>query len=152
LKIPAVKGIRRKLRKFSLMFIGFGYAGYGCVPILSLISNFGDGHNVSEEAWDRFKFFVGEVSPMTKMRSLATGETAAFDKAKFGVLREKAPNLSDHSVRAQLVRLIQDASKRSKTIGGQCTSIIIRPDPTEAAETDYHVLAPQRTVYFPAAV
>jgi hypothetical protein len=79
-----IKNIPRYLRKFSVMFVGFGYNVLGRSPTFGLISNFQDiDKNVAKEAWDRFELFNTALTPDVEQIGLAIGDTGALASGRF---------------------------------------------------------------------
>ncbi|WKA31618.1 SEC-C metal-binding domain-containing protein [Bradyrhizobium roseum] len=154
LKDPQIRGISRRLRRFSLLMIGFRRRYEVDRPTFGFISNFQNletGEDAAE-AWDEFRPFFADFPEDLASWGFAIGDTTALDGDQFIELREQAPRLTALAVRARLVRLVQKASKRSRIIGGQVSSITFPNSWATPATCDYHVLAPQRSIYYPAEI
>lgn len=152
-----IRNIPRYLRKFSVLFLGFGYHGHTSHPIFGLISNFEDPDDnvMVHEPWPEFRPFLYELPKALNAHMMFIGNSNGLDVNLARNLQQVSHTLSPHAVNAKMVHLIQKASQNplsGNTIGGQCTSIIMLAPRLERSETNYKVLSPQRTQYFPAAV
>lgn len=152
-----IRNIPRYLRKFSVLFIGFGYYANRNVPIFGLISNFQDPDDniMADEAWPEFRPFFYELPPQRDAHMVVIGNPDGLDVDSARRLQQIGHTFSPRAANAKLIHLVQKAAQSPlsrNTIGGQCTSMIMLADRHERSETMYRVLTPQRTLYFPAAV
>jgi len=154
LKHRDIKRLSLADRRFSISFVGFAYCQLGKGAVFGLISNYEDAEEKihSDEAWAEFRPFMTFLPTEVPSAVIAIGRRWSVDQKKVADRLAAPGNLSAARARARLAYLIQNTSRVDRSVGGQCSSITIKRDLNARTEVDYHVLRPQRTLYFPAHV
>jgi hypothetical protein len=148
-----IRSLNPRMKLFSVQVAGYVYSSFGIsVPVYGVITNFQDFDNglIHEKPFDCFKVIACGLPPQKNSDILMIGTTSGVNIDEARRLTGSAHLLTPRAARAKLIYLLQKASRNplsGRTVGGQCSSILIPQVRKRDGEINYHVLEPSWSDY-----